>query len=250
MNKPVQALRVVAEGPTTSFRYPHFMQGVQPTFRMPPPATIYGHVCSALGDWFDPAGVEFAIHFRYQVEFDDVESTHILAPVGGRLKGTTLPKALEGNVNPFRRSILFRPRLVLYLNRPDWLEAFRRPRYPVALGRSQDLFMYREVGITELANAEAAYFEHTIMPDDFARRTGAGQVVLMPRFLEVRARRHPTFERYLILQRRVYSREFVRYEGEPPLRFWVDPATADADGICLGLLFHRWMDEGGQPHRA
>lgn len=246
----MRTLRVVAEGLTTSFRYPHFMQGVQPTFRMPPPATIYGHICSVLGDWFDPVGVKFAIHFRYQTEFSDVESTHILIPAGGRLKGTTCPKVLEGNVNPFRRSILFRPRLILYLNRPDWLEAFRQPRYPVALGRSQDLFMYREVDVTELADSDVAYFEHTLMPDDFALRTGAGQVVLMPRLLDVRARRHPAFGRYLVLHRRVYSREFLRYEGEPPLRFLVDPATADEEGICLGLLFHRWTGEGGQPHLA
>lgn len=250
MNKAVQALRVVAEGLTTSFRYPHFMQGVQPTFRMPPPATIYGHVCSVLGDWVDPTGVGFAIHFRYQAEFDDVESTHVLVPSAGRLKGTTHPKVLEGNVNPFRRSILFRPRLVLYINRPDWLEAFCQPRYPVALGRSQDLFMYREVSIVELAGADTAYFEHTLMPYDFTRRTGVGHVVLMPRFLDVRARRHPVFERYLVLQRRVYSREFVRYEGEPPLRFLVDPATADKEGICMGLLFHRWIGESGQPYLA
>lgn len=242
----MRVLKVVAEGLTTSFRYPHFMQGVQPTFRMPPPATIYGHICSALGEWFDPTGVGFAIHFRYLAEFEEIESTHILAPATGRLKGSSLPKVLEGNVNPFRRGILFRPRLVLYLNRPDWLEAFRRPRYPVALGRSQDLFIYREVGITDLLEADAAYFEHTLAPEDFVRRTGVGQVVLMPRYLDVHARREPTFERYLVLQRRVYSRDLIRYEGEPPLRFWVDPATPDADGVCLGLLLHRWA--GGDSH--
>jgi CRISPR-associated protein Cas5t len=246
----MSVLRVVAEGQTTSFRYPHFMQGVQPTFRMPPPATLYGHVCSVLGDWVDPTGVEFAVHFRYQAEFEDLESTHVLTPAGGRLQGTSHPKVLGGNINPFRRGILFRPRLVLYLNRPDWLEAFRRPRYAVALGRSQDLFTYRDVGVVALAHAGAAYFEHTLMPDDFARHTGAGQVVLMPRFVEVRARRHPRFERYLILQRRVYSREFVRYEGEPPIRFLVDPTTADAEGICLGLLFHRWTGRGGHSDLA
>lgn len=243
----MKTLKIVAEGLTTSFRYPHFMHGVQPSYRMPPPATIYGHVCSAVGDWFNPAGVEFALHFRYQAEFEEIESTHVLKPTTGRLNGTALPKVLEGNVNPFRRSILFRPRLVLYLNRPDWQDAFQRPRYPVALGRSQDLFVYREVGVVDLVESDTAYLEHTIVPDDFVRRTGVGQVVLMPRFVDVQARRRPTFDRYLILQRRVYTREFVRYEGEPPLRFWVDPTIADADGICLGLIFHRWTNGSGHP---
>lgn len=64
----MQVLKVVVEGLTTSFRYPHFVQGVQPTFEMPPPATIYGHICSALGEWVDPKGVTFAYHLLPKVE--------------------------------------------------------------------------------------------------------------------------------------------------------------------------------------
>lgn len=52
----MQVLKIVLEGVTTSFRYPHFMLGVQPSFPPPPPATIYGHVCSALGEWVAPEG--------------------------------------------------------------------------------------------------------------------------------------------------------------------------------------------------
>ena len=35
-------------------------------------------------------------------------------------------KALEGNVNPFRRELLFHPQLTLYLNRPEWAAAFQK----------------------------------------------------------------------------------------------------------------------------
>jgi hypothetical protein len=31
------------------------------------------------------------------------------------------------------------------------------------------------------------------------------------------------------------------------LRFWVDPTTADADGICLGLVFLKWTNGSGHP---
>ncbi len=62
----MRVLKVVLEGITTSFRYPHFMMGVQPSFPMPPPATIYGHICSALGEWIDPKGLAFAYHFTAQ----------------------------------------------------------------------------------------------------------------------------------------------------------------------------------------
>jgi CRISPR-associated protein Cas5t len=138
----MRVLKVVAEGLTTSFRYPHFMQEIHPSFQMPPPATIYGHVASALGEWFDPSGVQFAYHFTYEGSCKDLEHTIVLTPGVGYLPGSKIPKVLEGNVTPFTRELLFRPRLTLYLNRPEWESAFRSPHYVVTLGRSQDLFTY------------------------------------------------------------------------------------------------------------
>ena len=96
----MRVLRVVAEGLTTSFRRPHFMHGIQPTFRMPPPATIYGHLCSALGNVVPPDGITFAYHFTAQTSFSDIEHTHIVSESSGKLQGTSYPKVLEGAINP------------------------------------------------------------------------------------------------------------------------------------------------------
>ncbi len=238
----MEVLKVVAEGPVTSFRYPHFMQGVQPTFEMPPPATIYGHICSALGEWFDPAGVEFAVHFTFQARFEDVEHTHILTPVTGKLPETDVPKVLGGAVNPFRRGLLFRPQLVLYLNRPDWAEAFRSPRYPVALGRSQDLFTYTQVNVMDLQEADHAYLEHTLAPYSFARRTAKGIALLMPRFLDYDRQRYPVFGRYIVLHRRVHSRDLLQFQGKQT-SFLIDPTSPEINGDHLGLIFHSWVGE-------
>lgn len=139
----MEVLRVTLEGEVTSFRYPLTMVGRQLSFPMPPPATIYGHVCSALGMWVDPRSFRFAYRFSFTASFDDLEHIHVLSASGGKLLNSEAPKALEGNINPFRRQLLFRPRLVLYLTRPDWREAFLHPAYPVVLGRSQDLCTYR-----------------------------------------------------------------------------------------------------------
>ncbi len=238
----MRVLKVVAEGLTTSFRYPHFMQGMHPTFEVPPPATIYGHVCSALGDWIDPASFTFAYHFTHQGAFDDVEHVHVLAPAGGKLPGTTLPKVLEGAVNPFKRSMLFKPRLTLYLDRPDWLEAFRSPRYTVVLGRSQDLFSYTGVTVVDLERSERAYFEHTLAPYQATQHTASGYVVLMPRYLDYARNRQPTFARYVVLKRRVT--EFLRFEGSPGVpEFWVDPTSPEIDGAHLGLWFHTFVGD-------
>jgi CRISPR-associated protein Cas5t len=235
----MQALKIVLEGVTTSFRYPHFMLGVQPGFPLPPPATIYGHVCSALGEWFDPEGVAFAYHFTVAGEGYDLEHIHVLSASSGKLPGGER-KALEGNINPFKRQILLFPRLTLYLNRPEWIDAFRRPRYPVVLGRSQDLAAYTRIEIVELQQAEQVYFEHTLLPYSMAAQAPAGVVTLMPRWIDYRRRRRPGFARYLMLTERITTKHMLRFGQQTPV-YWSDPTAPMVDGLPLGLWFHTFV---------
>lgn len=240
----MKVLRIVAEGITTSFRYPHFMHGVHPTFEIPPPATIYGHICSALGYWVDPEGVEFAYHFTFQSSFEDLEHIHVLKPSSGKIPGTKLKKVLEGEINPFKRNLLFKPKLVLYLNRPEWEEAFRSPKYTVVLGRSQDLFEYTGIDIIDLQKRDKAYFEHTLVPYEMVLKIGQGYAVLMPKYLDYKNHRKPTFEKYLVLKRRVHSDDFITfedYEVEINKEYWVDTETPEFRGAHLGLLFHKFL---------
>ena len=237
----MEVLKITVEGLTTSFRYPHFMLGIQPTYQAPPPATIYGHICSALGEWVPPAGLLFAYHFTYHGHADDAEPVPVLQPpesARGKLPGTDWHRAMDGNISPFKRAILYRPRLVLYLNRPEWLNAFRSPRYAVALGRSQDLCMYTDVSVVSLAPADAAYFEHTLAPYDFTMHCCRGYAVLMPRWLDYRHRRRPTFDRYVVLRQRVHTADGDDYVHLGTERYWTDPATPADRGAHLGLLFH------------
>lgn len=234
----MQVLKVVAEGLTTSFRYPHFIQAVHPSFPMPPPATIYGHIASTLGAWFDPAGVEFAYHFTYAARQRDIEHTIMVSPSTGKLKGTTIPKVLEGNVNPFYREIFFLPRLTLYINKVEWVSAFRSPRYAVALGRSQDLFTYTHVEVISLIREPTAYFEHTLLPYGANRHTSRGFAVLMPRYLDNRRNRYPTFARYFVVEDRISSQEFIWFDTKPEAEaYLVDPEAPEISGEQRGLAF-------------
>lgn len=240
----MRVLKVVAEGQVTSFRYPHFLMGTQPTFEMPPPATIYGHIASALGEWFDPTGVQFGMHFTYTRKFVDVESTILLTPSTGRLKGTRLPKVLEGASGPLNRELLFQPRLTLYLNRPEWAPAFRSPRYVVSMGRSQDLFSYTDVREVELQESTSAYLEHTLAPFEMSRRTGRGIAVLMPLYLDWSRNRYPTFQRYVVIHGRVHSRDLLLLQDEP-LCFWVDPTSREIGGDQMAIPMLAWKNEDG-----
>ena len=246
----MKVLRIVAEGLTTSFRYPHFMQGVQPSYPMPPPATIYGHICSALGEWVEPVGVQFAYCFTHQNQqpLRDIEHTIVLSPATGKLPGTQIPKVLEGNVNPFERELLFFPRLTLYINRPEWLPAFRSPRYVVILGRSQDLCTYVDVRVVELEQTDRAYFEHTLLPYRMALQVMRGVTLLMPRFLDYERRRTPQFSRYVALTERVRlpNEQGFQFADAPAPRFWVDPTTPDDHGARRGLAFLNFDGEGDE----
>ena len=240
----MKALKVIAEGITTSFRYPHFMLGIHPTFELPPPATIYGHICSTLGEWVNPEGLEFAYHFTHQGAFDDVEHVHVVAASSGKLPGTKIPKVLDGAVNPFKRRMFFKPKLVLYLNKPEWESAFKSPYYPVVLGRSQDLFMYTSVEVVELEYSPQAYFEYTLAPYSMMLKMGRGYATLMPRYLDYTNSRQPTFARYIILNRRIDSTEFIKYEAESKDRnFLVDPTSPKVGNSNLGLWFHSFIGE-------
>ncbi|MFN8485241.1 MAG: CRISPR-associated protein Cas5 [Anaerolineae bacterium] len=243
----MRVLKVVAEGVTTSFRYPHFMLQIHPTYQAPPPATVYGHIASALGEWFDPAGVQFAYHFTHENvgQTKDVEHIIVLSPATGYLPGTRTPKVLEGNVNPFERDLLFRPRLTLYLNRPEWEPAFRSPRFAVVLGRSQDLFTYTDVSVVDMAQAERAYFEHTLLPYSMAPQVTRGVAVTMPRYLDYARRREPSFDRYLVLHDRVRlppAEGGLRFAQLAYGPYWVDPTSPAVDGLRLGLAFHSFTE--------
>lgn len=238
----MRVLKIVAEGLTTSFRYPHFMIGTQPTYEMPPPATLYGHVASALGEWFNPQGVRFAVRFEFRRKQPDVETTLLSTPSSGKMPPVQrFPKVLEATPNPFNREILFFPRLTLYLNRPEWAAAFRHPRYAVCLGRSQDLFTYRRVEVVDLVQPAEVVLEHTLLPYDYASYTAAGQSVLMPRWIDYTDKRFPVFERYVVLHRRIYTRQFLRFAGQPPLDpWWADPTEEPHEGILPGVVWLSW----------
>lgn len=234
----MRVLKVVADGLTTSFRYPQFMQQIHPSYPMPPPATIYGHIASALGEWFDPLGVQFAYRFTYAAKVKDMEHIIVLSAATGNLKDTKIPKVLEGNVNPFEREMFFQPHLTLYINRPEWENAFRSPRYAVALGRSQDLFTYSQVSIVELQPAGQAYFEHTLLPYSATRYTNRGFAVLMPRFVDYANKRRPAFASYFVVQERIHSQKDFLWFGEHPQEsYWIDPETSEIEGNRLGLSF-------------
>ena len=78
----MRVARVEIRADVTSFRYPFFVTGRQPTFDMPPPSTIHGHCASALGEWPDPKSFFFGLAFRYRARGEDLEHQHLATALG------------------------------------------------------------------------------------------------------------------------------------------------------------------------
>lgn len=185
--KTIDALKITMEGTVTSFRYPHFTQGFQPTYEMPPPSTIYGHICSVLGRFLseeERKQIRFGYCFRHSGRFIDYkEHLHFDDPI---------------QPFPFDRELLFEPRLTLYLTGLDLEAAFRNPYYVAVLGRSQDLMTYTQIERVSLQQADIGYFEHTLLPAWMAPRLSKTlSVATMSRYID--ARRRPSWSAYALL---------------------------------------------------
>ncbi len=258
---PRRVVKVTVEAPVVSFRYPHFLIGRQPSFDVPPPSTIFGHVASALGEW-PRQPIHFAYAFRSQGRAQDLEHQQIISRTSGKLPGNIvdplwrppepkpgkrltkkerqprlLEKTTEAVVQPHERDFLFDAQLELYLDPPELAAAFQSPTFAVVLGRSQDLACIRRVEIVELPPATQGYVERTILPGELRTRLPWGVTTLMPRYIGPAPERQPIFAPYIVLHERVYvgyaerlsPRQLLDLGGEPDA-WWTDPSTQEDRG--------------------
>jgi len=235
----MRVLKIELEGITTSFRYPHFLVGRQPSLPMPPPATIHGHIASALGEYPDPNSFRFAYTFTHQGRVDDYEHTWLIKP-DRSARGWEYPANISANLNPTARELFFFPRLTLYLQTPDlevWRKAFLEPRYPVLLGRSQDLASYRSVQLVDLEQRDTGYYEHTLLPWSYRPRLRVGQGILMPRWINPDNRREVRWARFVVLEHRLFHPKAG--EKVPPNEVVTVSASAEA----------LWVDPTSPVHR-
>lgn len=235
MTGEIAALKIIIRGDVTSFRYPHFTQGFQPTYDMPPPSTIYGHLCSVLGRFLDPEELElirFGYTFHHKGKFIDyMEHLHFDDPI---------------QPFPFNRELLFDFRLTLYLTGLDLQmlkSAFANPYFTTVLGRSQDLVSYDSVEIVSLKLAKIGYLDHTLLPMTLAPTLSKDVIIAtMARYID--DRRRVRWQPYAILRdTAIYppqiqkSRSRVRPNATPisgeivfedegsQIDLWIDPTS-------------------------
>jgi CRISPR-associated protein Cas5t len=256
----VKVLKITSEAITASFRYPHVQIGRLPSYEVPPPATLYGHLAGVLGEWFEPDGLEFAYTFEHQGKGIDVETSQPIEEGSGKFtlrnRNWNFPVNVECRANPQKREFLFRPRLVLFLKGPDHLlerfsRAFLNPAFAYILGRSQDLATCLDVTWTELTESPEAFFSHTILPYAWRPWVLPGTTIQLPKALNYRRQREPEFEVYL----QVLWPELKLFSGSQdtisrdnlPATFTIDPTEQrEFSGRKLnrGLFFQALIGPG------
>ena len=228
----MKALHVSVDAPVASFRYPHFLVGRQVSYPAPPPTTVRGLLASALGLPACPPELAVAYRFTCLARADDLEHQHLLAPCGGRLPGTRLPKVVEGAVNPVRREMLFECRLELLVAGGDLgglAEALHAPAFAVSLGRSQDLAAVTAHGTVDLVEAEGGYYEDTLLPGALRASVRHGLGLVMPVALG------PPPERAVEFGGVVWVEGRTTHEGPGPLL--VDPDSPLRSGHARAAAF-------------
>lgn len=188
-------LRILIEGWTASFRYPTFISGFQPTLPVPPLSTIYGLLSAVKGDLVTPKDTSVGFVFESEAKSVDLETIY-------ELKGLTGNKS-----NVAKREFLFNPKLYLYLNNLDFKEFFKKPYYPVLLGRSSDLAFVKEIKEVNLNKKDNVNLGKTILP--FGTDGAFGIIQALPtHFSEDIPRKSIGTKPYILMN------HFYNYSGE------------------------------------
>ncbi|MDT3395291.1 CRISPR-associated protein Cas5 [Streptomyces sp. B1866] len=161
----VEALEVTVTAPVVSFRDPLY-SGVQVTLPCPSPATVGGLLAAAAGGWdqVDP-GLAFAMAFHARGRGTDLETYHPLDASGRK----TDPAPRNRDFLAFATL-----RIWLFEDLELWRRRLRRPRWPLRLGRSQDLvgLALRTAAVREEPGAQRS----AVVPDAAA----AGTLLRLP----------------------------------------------------------------------
>ncbi|MGW5098047.1 CRISPR-associated protein Cas5 [Streptomyces nodosus] len=160
------AHRVRFWAPVASFRDPLF-PGMAHGLPLPPPSTVRGLLAAATGEreetlsfgmaaWAEGGGV-------------DAETYHPIAADGRNPAVAGRVRAVKGGMTIKDRPFLAHLHLTLWLPGAEGeriASALRRPRWPLRLGRSQDIVHLEESTHTVLQPAEEATVDHALAPAD------------------------------------------------------------------------------------
>lgn len=119
---------------TASFRYPNLISGMQPTLEVPPLSTVLGLMNAAAGNYLEHTKLTIGYYFEYASKATDLETIYMIELESKKKTPTNNAKS-----NVIKREFLFDTFLRLYVVEERLANYFKKPFYPLLLGRMNDL---------------------------------------------------------------------------------------------------------------
>lgn len=211
-------IRVEVRAYSASFRVPGMM-GYQLTSPVPPPSTVYGLLAAACGREVTPEEASIAYHFDYDVLAEDVEKIIFFTEQGPKWSAKT------GGVGSgvVTREFLANPRLTLYLPAGEAANALLRPRFPILLGRSQDVAYVASWREAMLESVEQAEVSGVLLPFPIRSAQMRSRLLSFPTFHTVQEPRRARAVKPFHILDALAGKQMV---GAPDL--WRDVQTGEA----------------------
>jgi CRISPR-associated protein Cas5t len=200
----MEILRIKITGVVSSFRNPFFVSGAQPTLEVPPPSTILGIISAVVGRIVRPDEISFGYVFLYKDKGEDLELIYELS----------LKEKFKAKLNVIRRDFLTFPELYLYVTNVEYEGYFRKPSFPILLGRTQELAKIEKIERVTLVKKSPVRFGKTIVPIDFKGVSGA--IVALPLYFDYSPQ---GVRKAMMIQPFVVLSRFINYERQP---LWFD----------------------------
>ncbi|MGW1839151.1 CRISPR-associated protein Cas5 [Streptomyces sp. NPDC002067] len=162
----VPAWRAEFYAPVASFRDP-LSPGVTRCLPVPPPSTVRGMLAAATGAPAEPVTLGMAAWSEGAGV--DTETYHPIAADGTNPSSGGRVRAGKGGMTIRDRSFLAGVHLMLWIPEPDGeriARALRRPRWPLRLGRSQDIIHLKDLSPVTLEPARTGTVGHALAPLD------------------------------------------------------------------------------------
>ncbi|HYF67260.1 MAG TPA: type I-B CRISPR-associated protein Cas5b [Ohtaekwangia sp.] len=127
---------------TASFRYPNLISGFQPTLEVPPLSTVLGLINAAAGHYLEHKKLTIGYYFQYESKAVDLETIYMIDSKDK--KPTNNAKS-----NIIKREFLFDNFLRIYVVDETIVNFFKKPVYPLVLGRMNDLATVDITGLSK-----------------------------------------------------------------------------------------------------
>lgn len=153
-------LEVPFEGWTATPRMPYILSGNAICLPTPTYSILLGLVGCCLGRIVNHEEVRIGFQYRFDDIAVDIETRHRLSNSKGKIK------ASSKGTDAYHREFHINPKLILWLDRPDWEEYFRFPIGAPALGQSQDLLkiIWKNIRIIEAEPIPSAIISGCLLP--------------------------------------------------------------------------------------